>query len=207
MSHNSDSSEKQQQLSRSKKRSRWNDEEPDAGEILESDDTIYNQGHFDHSSQTIGTKRLRPAQESSNQHSGNGVVETTKISRRDELERERQIRMAALRAETEDDGHANDHDVPTVSQPPPDSTTAFTKKKQSHRNGDDPEEEEEEDDDNAKMMQDLFGIRQFGSSKNTKVATNHTSAAIGTIAKHLKPRKYRQYMNRKNGFNRPLDNI
>ncbi len=201
MSHYSDSSEKQQQLSRSKKRSRWNDEEPDAGEILESDDTMHNQGHFDHSSETTGgTKRLRPSQESSKQHSSSGVVEPTKKSR-DELDRERQIRMAALRAETEEDGHPNDHD-PTVSQPP--DSTASTKKKQSHRNDDDPEEEE---DDDAKMMQELFGIRQFGSSKNTKVATNHTSAAIGTIAKHLKPRKYRQYMNRKNGFNRPLDNI
>ena len=205
MSHYSDSCEKlqQEQVSRgrSKKRSRWNDEEPDAGEILESDDTIHNQG----------TKRLRPTQDS--QHSrGNGVIETTTIKSRDEFERERQIRMAALRAETEEDEHqATDHD-PTVSQPPV-STTASTKKKRRHGSGDDPqkeeeeEEDEEEEDDSANMMQELFGIRQFGSSKNTKVATNHTSAAVGTIAKHLKPRKYRQYMNRKNGFNRPLDNI
>ena len=199
MSHYSDSCEKQQQLSRgrSKKRSRWNDEEPDAGEIPESDDTIQNQG----------TKRLRPTQDS--QHSsGSGVIETTTIKSRDEFERERQIRMAALRAETEEEEHqATDHD-PTASQPP-DSTTASTKNKRRHRSGDDlqQEEDEEEEDDNAKMMQELFGIRQFGSSKNTKVATNHTSAAVGTIAKHLKPRKYRQYMNRKNGFNRPLDNI
>ena len=206
MSHYSDSCEKQQQQQqqqlsrgRSKKRSRWNDEEPDAGEIPESDDTIQNQG----------TKRLRPTQDS--QHSsGRGVIETTTIKSRDEFERERQIRMAALRAETEEDEHQATDQNPTVSQPP-DSTTASTKKKRRHRSGDDlqqeEEEDEEEEDDNAKMMQELFGIRQFGSSKNTKVATNHTSAAVGTIAKHLKPRKYRQYMNRKNGFNRPLDNI
>jgi U4/U6.U5 tri-snRNP-associated protein 3 len=74
-------------------------------------------------------------------------------------------------------------------------------------NEEDAVDEDEDEDNDTKMMEELFGIRSFGSTKNTKVITNHTSAAVGTVAKHLKPRKYRQYMNRKNGFNRPLDNV
>jgi U4/U6.U5 tri-snRNP-associated protein 3 len=59
--------------------------------------------------------------------------------------------------------------------------------------------------DEEEQMQQLFGISGFSSTKNTKVSSNHNSSALGIVAKH-KARKYRQYMNRKNGFNRPLDN-
>jgi U4/U6.U5 tri-snRNP-associated protein 3 len=47
---------------------------------------------------------------------------------------------------------------------------------------------------------------EFGSTKGNKVEDNHSSSARGAAAKH-KARKYRQYMNRKNGFNRPLDKM
>ena len=47
-----------------------------------------------------------------------------------------------------------------------------------------------------------MGFGGFNSTKNTKVEGNSDG-----YAKINKPRKYRQYMNRKGGFNRPLDYI
>lgn len=49
-------------------------------------------------------------------------------------------------------------------------------------------------------MQKLMGFESFDTTKNKKVADN-----VDGMAKINKPRKYRQYMNRKGGFNRPLD--
>jgi U4/U6.U5 tri-snRNP-associated protein 3 len=54
------------------------------------------------------------------------------------------------------------------------------------------------DDDLLKQM----GFGGFDSTKGKKVEGN-----ISVVAKVNKPRKYRQYMNRKGGFNRPLDFI
>ena len=71
-----------------------------------------------------------------------------------------------------------------------------------------PQEEPENlsDLDEEEQMQRLLGFGSFGSTKNTKVDDNHKSSARGASAKH-QGRKYRQYMNRKNGFNRPLDKM
>jgi U4/U6.U5 tri-snRNP-associated protein 3 len=55
-------------------------------------------------------------------------------------------------------------------------------------------------------MQLLMGFGGFGSTKGQKVADNYGSAAQGAAGKN-KARRYRQYMNRKNGFNRPLDKM
>ena len=52
----------------------------------------------------------------------------------------------------------------------------------------------------------LMGIQQFGSTKGKKVLDNHVGPAKGATSSK-KERKYRQYMNRKGGFNRPLDKI
>lgn len=109
--------------------------------------------------------------------------------RRAEMERARQERMARIRAENESEEAA----------PPERKLEGADRIIQV--NFQNREEEEEED-----LMQRLFGVSTFGSSKNTKVATNHATAAVGVAQKH-KARKYRQYMNRKNGFNRPLDNV
>lgn len=51
-------------------------------------------------------------------------------------------------------------------------------------------------------MMRKMGFGGFGTTKGKKVEGN-----IGGMAKVNKPRKYRQYMNRKGGFNRPLDYI
>jgi U4/U6.U5 tri-snRNP-associated protein 3 len=52
------------------------------------------------------------------------------------------------------------------------------------------------DDDMMRQM----GFSGFDTTKGKKVEDNVQGAA-----KVNKPRKYRQYMNRKGGFNRPLD--
>ena len=49
-------------------------------------------------------------------------------------------------------------------------------------------------------MMKIMGFTGFNTTKNKQVDNNDVSA-IHTNSK----RKYRQYMNRKGGFNRPLD--
>ena len=68
------------------------------------------------------------------------------------------------------------------------------------------DEEELEGLDEEEQMQQLFGFGDFGSTKGKAVTDNQNSAAKGLAAKN-KARKYRQYMNRKGGFNRPLDKM
>lgn len=60
--------------------------------------------------------------------------------------------------------------------------------------------------DEEEQMRKLLGFNGFGSTKGEAVADNQTTAARGVAAKN-KARKYRQYMNRKNGFNRPLEKM
>ena len=59
-------------------------------------------------------------------------------------------------------------------------------------------------DEEAEMMR-LMGFGGFNSTKGQHVQGNE-EPAHGTVQVVLK-RKYRQYMNRKGGFNRPLDPI
>ena len=72
----------------------------------------------------------------------------------------------------------------------------------------DEDEEEEELDEEAQMseMQRLMGFGGFNTTKNTKVEDNHSGSGKG-YASVKKARKYRQYMNRKGGFDRNLDSI
>ena len=56
------------------------------------------------------------------------------------------------------------------------------------------------------QMQRLMGFGGFDSSKGKEVSSNQSTAARGAHAKSKK-REYRQYMNRRGGFNRPLDPI
>jgi len=55
-------------------------------------------------------------------------------------------------------------------------------------------------DDEAMMA--MMGMTGFGSTKGKHVEGNQEGAA-----KIKKERTWRQYMNRRGGFNRPLDNI
>lgn len=107
---------------------------------------------------------------------------------REKHERERQDRMARLRAELKEE----DEQVEAQTDPSK-------------------QEEEEEEVDLSELspeeqMQKLMGFGDFGSTKGQKVADNHESSAKGAANKS-KARTYRQYMNRANGFNRPLDKM
>uniref|UniRef100_A0A0M3HV89 U4/U6.U5 small nuclear ribonucleoprotein 27 kDa protein n=1 Tax=Ascaris lumbricoides TaxID=6252 RepID=A0A0M3HV89_ASCLU len=53
-----------------------------------------------------------------------------------------------------------------------------------------------------KEMAKLMGFIGFDTTKNKKVPGNSEGAV-----QINKPRRYRQYMNRKGGFNRPLDYV
>ena len=67
-------------------------------------------------------------------------------------------------------------------------------------------QEELEGLDEEEQMRKLLGFDGFGSTKGEAVEDNQSTAARGGAAKN-KARKYRQYMNRKNGFNRPLEKM
>jgi U4/U6.U5 tri-snRNP-associated protein 3 len=79
------------------------------------------------------------------------------------------------------------------------------KSNNQHKN-DATESDDEEIDDEQRQMMQMMGFGGFGTTKGKSVGDNQTSAARGAAAKN-KGRKYRQYMNRKGGFNRPLDKM
>ena len=56
------------------------------------------------------------------------------------------------------------------------------------------------------LLAQLMGLQGFDSSKGQEVPDNTVGAARGAVRKN-QVRKHRQYMNRKDGFNRPLDKI
>lgn len=64
----------------------------------------------------------------------------------------------------------------------------------------------DEEVDEEEQMRRLMGFGSFDSSKGKQVESNTSGAAVGAVSKH-KARKYRQYMNRKGGFNRPLEKM
>mmetsp|Transcript_17017 Transcript_17017/g.20777 ORF Transcript_17017/g.20777 Transcript_17017/m.20777 type:complete len:182 (-) Transcript_17017:143-688(-) len=131
------------------------------------------------------------------------------LSERERLDIERRKRMERLRAENEAEeqkmavldkaakirGEGGEYDPEELS---------------SEKTGKDAIIEVNEEDleglDEDEQMQKLFGIGGFGSTKGKAVKDNQNSAAKGTAAKN-KARKYRQYMNRKGGFNRPLQKM
>ena len=57
-----------------------------------------------------------------------------------------------------------------------------------------------------KELNRIMGFSYFNTTKNKVVEDNFHGAAIGGASKHKK-RLYRQYMNRKGGFNRPLQKM
>ncbi len=68
-------------------------------------------------------------------------------------------------------------------------------------------QEELEGLDEEEQMKRLLGFSGgFATTKGEEVEDNAKSAAKGAAGKN-KARKYRQYMNRKGGFNRPLDKM
>ena len=56
------------------------------------------------------------------------------------------------------------------------------------------------------LLAQLMGLQGFDTSKGVGVADNKFGDGKGGVRKN-QVRKHRQYMNRKDGFNRPLDRI
>ena len=71
-------------------------------------------------------------------------------------------------------------------------------------NGGDDDDDEGDDAGDDEMMR-LMGFGGFGSSKGKHVADNEKAAA--GAANVSKQRKYRQYMNRREGFNTALASV
>lgn len=68
-----------------------------------------------------------------------------------------------------------------------------------------PEEAHDKDEqvgEEEKEMAKLLGFSSFDTTKGKKVPGNQVGAV-----RVVKKRRYRQYMNRKGGFNRPLDKV
>eukprot|EP00978_Attheya_sp_CCMP212_P027279 scaffold91356_cov51-Attheya_sp.AAC.2 len=119
-------------------------------------------------------------------------------SDRERLEQERRARMARLRAENE----AEEDRLAAIDKAAADGTTDAS-------SGQIPQVDEAELEglDEDEQMRMLLGFSgSFATTKGTAVEDNQKSAASGAAAKN-KARKYRQYMNRKGGFNRPLDKM
>lgn len=123
----------------------------------------------------------------------------------DRFQTERERRMARLREEMKkEDDHLAALDEEQQRLQREEERKAEEAKPQETIIEVDPEELEGLDEE--EQMQKLLGFNGFGSTKGESVEDNQNSAARGVAAKN-KARKYRQYMNRKNGFNRPLENM
>jgi U4/U6.U5 tri-snRNP-associated protein 3 len=113
----------------------------------------------------------------------------------DRREQERAERMARLRQEIE----AEEQGVTVAAST---TTVAPTKKDKKKKK----RQEDDDDDEETAAMRQIMGLTSFGSTKQTAVPDNDTTLARGAMAQK-KGRKYRQYMNRAGGFNRPLDQM
>ena len=153
----------------------------------------------------------RKQNESRNNNNDSNEKSSRIIDERERHEMERRKRMARLRAENEAEEkklakvdeavkireEGGEYDVGISSS----KKQAPGKERILEVNHDELEEMDEED-----QMMKLFGFGQFDSTKGKSVEDNQNSASKGLSAKN-KARKYRQYMNRKGGFNRPLDKM
>jgi U4/U6.U5 tri-snRNP-associated protein 3 len=68
------------------------------------------------------------------------------------------------------------------------------------------QEEEAASGDQLEVMRRVMGFSGFDTTKGKAVADNATGASGGGAARHKKM-IYRQYMNRRGGFNRPLQKL
>ncbi|KAN0061858.1 hypothetical protein ACQY0O_005852 [Thecaphora frezii] len=106
-----------------------------------------------------------------------------------------------------------DRDRRRDSHRDPDRERESHRDRDRHRHDDDQQEDGEVDDEDAsgadaaagpseEDMMKMLGFGGFGTTKGKKVAANEAGAA-----EIKKERTWRQYMNRRGGFNRPLDKI
>lgn len=118
------------------------------------------------------------------------------------FESDRKTRMARLRAENDEEERRLEMKDKKELEKDESQRRARKAKEQFVQ----VDEQELEGLDEEEQMRRLLGFSGFSSTKGTEVEDNKTSAAKGTATKN-KARKYRQYMNRKGGFSRPLDKM
>lgn len=134
-----------------------------------------------------------------------GSNKSRKRPRDEKREAERRERMARLRAENEhEDGDGFQRSIDGNHTTSGKNVELKNQELKDKKNVD--EEQDDEENEEEAQLKKMLGISGFGSTKGEKVQDNHSTSARGAAAKH-KARKYRQYMNRKNGFNRPLDHM
>ena len=126
---------------------------------------------------------------------------------RERLERERRERMARLRSENDAEERGLTSSLREDEAASAAEAGLVKKRNRSKKSGNEPgSDEDEEIDEEQNAMMQMLGFGGFGSTKGKAVVDNQMSAARGAASKN-KGRKYRQYMNRKGGFNRPLDKM
>ncbi|KAL4265993.1 SNUT3 family protein [Pleurotus pulmonarius] len=129
------------------------------------------------------------------------MVPTRTMTVRDrEREVDRRDRREPSRRDHEKPSRADDtvQDQSTKSIPPPQSDTRDPKERMDI--AEEGEAEDVEQDDSAMMA--MMGLSGFGTTKGKQVEGNQEGGAD-----IKKIRTWRQYMNRRGGFNRPLDKI
>ena len=93
-----------------------------------------------------------------------------------------------------------DHDR---SYSPPQDRRPAKKRKLEHDNGERESGPTCTIDEESEMMARIMGFSKFDSTKGKMVPGNNLIGSVHVVKK----RRYRQYMNRKGGFNRPLDKV
>jgi U4/U6.U5 tri-snRNP-associated protein 3 len=145
-------------------------------------------------------------------HRPTPTMQEHNMTDKEKHELERSKRMARLRAENDDEEkklaavvdeavrmHQEGRDPSRKSI---DKNKPLAKQSIMHIDQEELDEMDEEE-----QMQHLFGFGGgFSSTKGKAVEDNQNSASRGVAGKN-KARKYRQYMNRKGGFNRPLEKM
>eukprot|EP00545_Synedropsis_sp_CCMP1620_P012851 CAMPEP_0119014294 /NCGR_PEP_ID=MMETSP1176-20130426/9476_1 /TAXON_ID=265551 /ORGANISM="Synedropsis recta cf, Strain CCMP1620" /LENGTH=162 /DNA_ID=CAMNT_0006967449 /DNA_START=19 /DNA_END=504 /DNA_ORIENTATION=+ len=118
------------------------------------------------------------------------------------FEKDRMTRMARLRAENYDE----ERRLAIMDRKEEEKDEAQRRARKAKEQFVQVDQQELEGLDEDEQMKRLLGFSGFASTKGSEVEDNKNSAAKGTSTKN-KARKYRQYMNRKGGFSRPLDKM
>lgn len=154
-------------------------------------------GHHDAASDGSSDRHARHGSRRDEANTDEPDNNRTKSSRVD-ADEERRARMAKLRADNDEEERRLEADAVEANNEKA-SKEELTKIKEFTQEDLEGLTEEE------KMMK-MMGIEGFSTTKGKAVKDNQVGASRGAAAKS-KARKYRQYMNRKGGFNRALDKM
>ena len=178
--------------------------QPGADDEIPSESQYQGSRRSSNSNSNVRGKRLRSRspERRSNENGNYHDERDLKPGQINHFEEDRRARMARLRAQNEEE----EKRLELMDRNEEEKRVAQKRAKRAKEEilTFDPKELEGLDED--EQMQRLLGFSGFASTKGTEVEGNKTTAAKGAATKN-KARKYRQYMNRKGGFNRPLDKM